>query len=621
MNFLEYSNKNHCNIIPQKEFEELIHEVFNVISENISKSLGPLGSSATILDGMMTEATKDGFSIFKSYRFHNRYKKMIYNLIKAPCTRLNNTVGDGTTTAIVFASCLYNKYNHNKNFIKSTYRLPRTFIQVWDKVIEDLTNEIKKNSTAIDPTDYNTIYNIAYVTSNGNDEISKNIADTYAKTNYPVIKRKDSPTNKSYITPVVGFEFPANLIDEKYIRSEDLTVEEKDICVLVFDHKVERDLCDNLIIPINEVLRSMGKKLLVLASSFDRVLCDTVLQPYANYEFQKYREFNLIAAQYQLGKLSQYQLRDLATVLRTFVINQDLAKEIMDEHNQIGSQDAFVEKVMEDSEYKFYRLIGTSATALLSCKNGSIFRVDDIESDERYQEILREAKKELADTIATTDNERQSYASKIYEASSRVSQLEMNNYIYYIGANSALQKKITEDSIEDVIKCTRSAAKHGVVPGCQLSIINACGKFLGQMTGEFKEFSVEDKLRVIVLEMIRDAVIDLYLKVLHGPDGQGILKTIDMWQHIISTEKGQTAIADNIKKKCTEIIKTSIEKNQVFDLSTLEYSDKIITSAETDILVLMAASELVKILISGNQCIFLDSDVNESHNEIVEVNV
>ena len=48
MGLLSYSQANHCNIIPKEEFENLVQEVFNVISYNLCKSLGPLGSSATI---------------------------------------------------------------------------------------------------------------------------------------------------------------------------------------------------------------------------------------------------------------------------------------------------------------------------------------------------------------------------------------------------------------------------------------------------------------------------------------------------------------------------------------------------------------------------------------------
>jgi hypothetical protein len=275
------------------------------------------------------------------------------------------------------------------------------------------------------------------------------------------------------------------------------------------------------------------------------------------------------------------------------------------------SSDAFVEKVNEDKEYKFNRLIGTAATALLSCTNGSIFRVTDIETDERYCDVLRAAKKELADIIATTDNERQSYASKIYEANARISQLEMKNYIYYIGADSALQKKITWDSVEDVIKCVRSAIKHGVVPGCQLTIIKACKNLMNKLTEglvqeEANKLPDEVKLRLAILEIIQDAVINVYNCILNGPEGIGIIKTIPMWQYV--NEEGIETLRNNAIEKCRGIVTESIEKNQVFDLEVLDFSDKIITSAETDIMVLTAASELNKILISGNQCIFLDSD-------------
>ena len=70
-NFLDYSNATQTNIIPQEGFEELTQEVFNVISDNLSKSLGPLGSSATILEGFDSEATKDGYTILSRYHFHN----------------------------------------------------------------------------------------------------------------------------------------------------------------------------------------------------------------------------------------------------------------------------------------------------------------------------------------------------------------------------------------------------------------------------------------------------------------------------------------------------------------------------------------------------------------------
>lgn len=630
-NFLEYSNANHVNIIPKQEFEGLVQEVFNVIATNLSKSLGPLGSSATILDGMLTEATKDGYSILKKYRFHNRYKKMIYNLILAPCTRMNNTVGDGTTTAIALTNALFNHYKSAENYIDTLYRLPRQFNQAWDEVIEDITKRVQEMAKPIDPEDYQTIYNIAYVTSNGNHEISNSIAKIYSEAKSPSIKQKDSPTNKSYISPINGFDFPANLISDAFVRNEDLSVTENDLYVMIFDHKIETDFFKNVIVPINDVMRARGNKLLIIAPFYDAYMCETIVDQYITYEFRQHGGNNLILAQYELGKLEKYQLVDFATILRAKVINQDLANTLSN-YITTGDIDTAIENMLVDPTFNMYRFIGNAEEAMLSCTSGSIFKVVDIENDEKYQDTLRHARVELENIMAQTDYEKQSYAHKIYSAKARISQLEMKNFIYYIGADSVLQKQIIWDSVEDVIKCVRSAIKSGVVPGCQLSIIKACNEFIIDINNKYKSVedghpedvyvSLDDKLKISIVTIIFKAVSDVYYQILHGPDGMGMIKLLPRWEYTDrDNEEAIKSLKEEAIKKSQDIIKESIEDNVTFDMETLKFNSNIITSAETDVMVLMAASELVKILISGNQCIFLDSDINESHNETVEAYV
>lgn len=634
MGFLDYSNQTHSNIIPKEEFESLTQEVFNVIAENISKSLGPLGSSATILDGMLTTATKDGYSILKKYRFHNRYKKMIYNLIMTPCTKMNNTVGDGTTTAIALTNAMFNEYMNIKDKTLSTlYRLPRQFTQAWDKVINDIIERIKMKSIQIDTNDIDMIYNLAYVTSNGNEDVSNNISDIYRTTKNPSIKQKDSPTNKSYISAIDGFDFPANLISDVYIKNQDMSTVEENITILLFDYKIESDIFNDIIMPINDVMRCRSQKLLILAPSYDKLMCNTIVDQYTRKEFMSKDGINLMLAQYSLGKLSKDQLSDLAVMLRTKVIDQELTKELSEKIHQRGeSVDKAVEKILEDPECPCYRFIGVSASAWLSCNNGSIFRVDGIEEDEVYKSTLRKAKQDLEDLIAEVDNERQSYSVKIYNATNRISQLEMRNFIYYIGADSYLQKQILWDSVEDVIKCLKSALKYGIVPGCQITIMRICNEMANELltsvsNGTDKEdhntllekLSTEDKLRYNIINIIYISVIRVYSQILHGPDGMGVIKLLPRWQY--TSQDGVDALQKEAIEKGNNIINESIISNKVFDIETLEYNSDIITSAETDIMVLTVASELVKILISGNQCIFLDSDINESHQEDKDIYV
>lgn len=602
-----YFNETNLNIIPKKDFMKLTQEVFHLISENLSNSLGPLGSSATILDGMLTEATKDGYTILSKYTFNNRYKKMIYNLIKAPCTRMNNTVGDGTTTAITLTDAILDNYIAQKDNIDSLYRLPRDFTAAWDEVIAEIINRVNGMAVQVDPEDYDTIHDIAYVVSNGNEEVSSAVAKVYHDSKSPAIKMKDSPTNKSYLEVVGGFEFPANAIDTVFVKNQDLSVTEKNVATIIFDHVVDTDTFMRVILPLKEVYHSRGQKLIVIAAQYDDMMLDTTVKKYVNIDYQKYNgdvAFSLL--QFANGKLSKHQLADLAIVLNSIVITQQLLSVIKENLNP-DNPDPFVEEVM-DPESQFYRMIGYAAEALITCENGSIFQpAENIKDNKYYQDAITIATKELNDIIAKTDYEKQSFAAKIYDARARLLQLNMKNYIYYVGADSDLQKQILHDSIEDVIKCLRSAVKYGVVPGCQISIVRAARDYINELDSANSKVINTDLKRVIA-SLIIDSCYDVYKKVLNGPDGDGIKKAYKL------TDKE----ADTRTKR---IIDRSIADNEVFDISTLKYNPSIITSVETDTMVLSAASELIKILISGNQCVFIDSDVTESHQDTIDAYV
>lgn len=622
MEFLEYSNQTQTNIFPKENFEILVQDVFNVISENICKSLGPLGSSATILEGLMPpEATKDGYAILNTYRFRNDYKKMIYNLIKAPCTKMNNTVGDGTTTAIALTTAMFNRYKGMSGVLETLYRLPRQFTRVWDETINELQEAIMSKATPIDPKNYDTIYHIAYVTSNGNTEISDAIAKVYAEAESPFIKQKDSPTNRSYIEVVKGFNFPANLISDAYARNQDMTAEENDIYVMVFDFKLETDFVKKVIIPINDVCKAKGKKLLVIAPMFDAKMCDELLAQYVMME-RRTTGINLILAQYSMSDMKPNQLLDLCAILKTKIINENIAATILSQLAE-RSIDQIIEMAEADITYELNRMIGHADYAMLSISAGTIVRSDDAEQDEIYQDTLRSAKNRLEDIIRNSSDEIKGYSGKIYEARERVLQLEMKNYIYYIGADSQLQKNILWDSINDVIKCVRSAVKYGVVPGCQLTIIRSCMDMMNALRadtdedGRFKKGA--DQLKYEILHLIKTACCDVYARVLHGPENMGMVKLLPRWN--FTTEEGVRALTEEAAALCQDTINKSIEQNQVFDLETLEFNSDIITSAETDKMVLLAASELVKVLISGNQCIIIRADVDASHEETKEVYV
>jgi chaperonin GroEL (HSP60 family) len=346
-------------------------------------------------------------------------------------------------------------------------------------------------------------------------------------------------------------------------------------------------------------------------------------------EYHRYGSINLILAQYALGKLEPHQLTDLAVILRTDVINQEIGKSLSDTLVKMtsGGLYEYIDNMLSNDN-ELNRRIGIIDYAQMSCTTGSIFKNDNIEKSIRYQDTLRAAEKEYKDKKGSMSVERQTYNFEIAKAQSRISQLKMENYIYYIGSNSELQRNILKDSVDDVIKCVRSAIKSGVVPGCQLSIIKACNNFIDFVVNKYngdidsdalKKISNEDKLKLLIIEIIQDAVIAVYYDILEGPDKFGIVKQIPLWNHIKDDSGAIEELKNNVIEKGQEIIKESIERNTVFDLEKLEYNPSIITSAETDINVLLAASDLVKLLISGNQCVFLAAEINGS--EVEDINI
>ena len=613
MGFMEYANYHQCNIIPQEEFEELVTEVFGVIATNISRSLGPLGSSATILNGMMTEATKDGYSILSNYRFNNKYKRLVLNLIKAPCTKMNNTVGDGTTTVIALTNALFQRYRNQEKSLYSLYRLPRELTKCLDSVVEEIIEQIQKRAQPLDPTNYDKVFNLAYVVSNGNKEVSSQIAKVYAESKSPVIKLKDSPTNRSYIEAVEGFSFPANAIDSIYVTNEDLSATEQDVMTMLFGQKITRDLLESIIVPVSKVAHLSQKKLLVIAPSYDDYMCETVLGQFANAEIRQFGSVNTLMLQYRMADIEQGQRDDLAVILRSKTINQLVLNDIK-EAIQL-SPEKFVSDAYKDPSSPMYRMLGHADTAFISCTNGSIFTSQNIEQDEAYQQALKNAQAELDAIVRSSSMERQSYSHKIYDARARVLQLQMKNYVYYIGADSELQKQILWDSIEDVVKCMRSAIRCGVVPGCQLTIINVCKKLLNKCD------ETTPPLRTELLTMIMSACMEVYEMVLHGPDKHGLVKMIKDWNTAYQGDEGAAKLAATAVELGYNIIGRSITENRVFDLETRTFNTNIITSAETDVMVLRAATELVKILISGNQCIYVDEEINSTHQETKEVYV
>ena len=89
------------NTLDKREFQERVKKVFNAIADKIGKSLGPGGETTFIANYPYIHPTKDGYTIMKSLSFDLFIDDIIKDMADKICSRLNYTVGDGTTSAIM----------------------------------------------------------------------------------------------------------------------------------------------------------------------------------------------------------------------------------------------------------------------------------------------------------------------------------------------------------------------------------------------------------------------------------------------------------------------------------------------------------------------------------------
>jgi hypothetical protein len=366
---------------------------------------------------------------------------------------------------------------------------------------------------------------------------------------------------------------------------------------MVFHVKVTSEIFEGLIKPVNEVYRAKGIKLLVIAPGYDELLANTILKNYLATEWHQLgKRVNLILTQYLYGKLDPHQAEDLAAVLGARLIDVDTSKTLLNQVSELGDNlyDHLISEYNSDEvdPFDIRSAIGFAPITNLSIKNGSLFQGIKTDGNTAYQRKLTEAIEEHKRLLDATEADKKNISFEVARAASRIARLRMENYTYYVGADSSLQASVIHDTVDDVIKAVRSAILYGVVPGCQISIQRA------MLELEKKYRDVSDDLRLTIVRIIREAVTNLYRSVLMGPDHDPDCNTVD-------------------GKHFDDILRESLEKNMAYDLEGQRHSEKIITSVETDINVLRASSDLVKLLISGNQCVYIDAAINSS--ETIEV--
>lgn len=250
----------------------------------------------------------------------------------------------------------------------------------------------------------------------------------------------------------------------------------------------------------------------------------------------------------------------------------------------------------------------------LSESKGSLFR-EFFYDEEMYKIHKRDAEASLA-----TANDK--YAAlgtfniEITRALRRLQNLSLSTAVIEAGGKSELSVDMNKDQLEDAVKAASSAYDNGIILGCNVTTIQIIDSIMSELQAE--SYNADDEstveLELLICDMLRDAFKGVYHQVLLNAFPDDPVVSYDKLgnelyykYHIDIRDQLDTyPVTSDTNTKISiidTIIEHSIDVGEVYDVSKKELSKDVVNSTLTDYEVLKATSDLIRLLISGNQAI------------------
>ena len=209
------------NIISKDKLKEIQSRVLQDLKDAIIHSMGPLGSNSLILRGssdadIVAEYSKDGNKIIKNIKYQYPIEMAIKSEIENATRRIEKEVGDGTSSVVVMSSLIFDalmKADENHELPSDPYETMRMF----KRTVEEISKNIRAMGHECTLED---IYNIAFISTNGNTEVASTLQDIYHDYGMNVFIDVSASTNentyvKSYngVTIESGYSDPCMIND------------------------------------------------------------------------------------------------------------------------------------------------------------------------------------------------------------------------------------------------------------------------------------------------------------------------------------------------------------------------------------------------------------------------
>jgi chaperonin GroEL len=497
-------------LVFSEEARRKLKNGMNVVANAVSATLGPKGRNVAVDRKFGSPTiTHDGVSVAKEIELEDPFENMGAQLLKEAASKTNDIAGDGTTTSTVLAHAIVNE---GLKALEAGYN-PMLLKKGIELATETVVAELKKNSVKIDTKE-----EIASVATNSaaDAEIGQLIADvmdTVGKDGVITVEESKSMSDEKEF--VEGMQFDRGYLSPYFITSaENMEAQISDAYVLIYDKKIS---AAQDIVPLLEKLVQLGKReLVIIAEDVDGEALATLI-------LNKIRGMlNVLAVKAPgFGDRRKAMLQDIAILTGGQVVSEEMGRKL----ESVTVQDlGRAEKVVSDKEN----------TTIVGGKG----KKADIEA--RIKEIRIEIDK------STSDYDKEKLQERLAKLSGGVA-------IIRVGAATETEMKEKKHRVEDALSAARAAVEEGIVPGGEISLINAANK-LDKLAKNQEEGSEEIKVGINIIKKALEAPIRK-LASNAGQDGSVIIDTVRR----TAAEKKNVNIGYNVlTDEYTDMIKAGV---------------------------------------------------------------
>ena len=449
----------------------------DIVANAVGTTLGPKGRNVA-LDRKFGSPTitHDGVTVAKEIELEDPFENMGAQLIKEAATKTNDIAGDGTTTSTVLAHAIVTEGLKNLAAGSNPMRLKLGIEKATDTIVESLRKMAQKIETKEE---------IASVATNSaaDVEIGNLIADVMDKVGKDgVITVEESKSMQFETEYVEGMQFDRGYISPYFITdSEHMEASIPEPYILIYDKKIS---AAQDIVPVLEKLVQLGKReLVIIAEDIDGEALATLV-------LNKLRGMlNVLAIKAPgFGDRRKAMMQDIATLTGGQVISEETGRKLETTTlEDLGRS----EKVVADKDN----------TTIIGGKG------DSKAIKGRIDQIRVEIDK------STSDYDKEKLQERLAKLSGGVA-------IIRVGAAPETEMKEKKHRVEDALSAARAAVEEGIVPGGEITFINAVSALdKVKMSGE------EESIGVSIVRRAMEAPIRK-LAENAGQDGAVIIETV-----------------------------------------------------------------------------------------------